>query len=340
MRTTTERHAKSAAPSTFRPGDFALRDTWFAMIHTWRVGKRPVRRVLHGCPVIFWRDGSQIRATEDWPGTPPDRRRGGEMTQGTGEYITHERYGYVWVWYGDPNSASTELIPSIPHIPVDGMPRWFTGNVIMDCASELLVENLLDLTHADYLHSAITGDALSDDDVIDVESTSETVTMVRTAHGRPVPALQRAFARGATQQNIRLVTIAYVRSGLCVMHGDFNPGMSMRMMQPGIPETNNRTRTLVSYNPQHMPTPGRLVFPLVTHVVGRQDNWAVRGQNAQYVDDDGARDLSSRFDKAGLRYRKVYSELVSRQKAGDYSYRPDGDPSRDVSDELGLNIRA
>lgn len=340
MTETTERQSKSLAPSTFRPGEFALRDTWFAMIHSCRLGKRPTRRALHGSPVIFWRDGSAIRATEDWPGTPAHQRRCNEITQGTGEYITHERYGFVWVWYGDPKNASAELIPSIPHIPAEGMPRWFTGNVIFDCSSELVVENLLDLTHADYLHSAITGDALSDYDVIDVESTSETVTMVRTAHGRPVPAMQRPFARGARQQNIRLVTIAYVRSGLCLLHGDFNPGMSMRMMQPGTPETNRRTRTLVSYNPQHMPQAARLMFPLVTHVVGRQDNWAVRGQNTQYIEGDGGRDLSSRFDKAGLRYRRVYSELVARQTAGDYSYLPDGDPGRDVSDELGLNRRA
>jgi hypothetical protein len=116
--------------------------------------------------------------------------------------------------------------------------------------------------------------------------------------------------------------------------------MSMRMMQPVNPETNTRTRSLVTYNPQHMPQAARLMFPLVTHMVARQDNWAVRSQNAHYIDDDGARDLSSRFDKAGLRYRKVYSELVARQSADDYSYLPDGDPGRDISEELGLDIRA
>jgi len=340
MTETTDRQAKSFAPSKFRPGQYALRDTWFAMLHTCRLGKEPVRRVLHGSPVIFWREGPRIRATEDWPGTAIHKRRRGEITQGTGDYITSERYGYVWVWFGDPVNASLDLIPSIPHIPVNGMPKWFTGTVLFDCSGELVVENLLDLTHADFLHSNLTGDALSEDDVINVESTSETVTMVRTAHGRPVPPMQRPMARGAKTQNIRLVTVAHVRSGLCVMHGDFNPGMSMRMMQPGTPESSSRTRSLVTYNPQHMPRVGRLIFPLATHLVGRQDNWAVRRQNAQYMDDDDARDLSSRFDKAGLRYRRVYSELVARQSAGDYSYLPDGDPGRDISEELGLNRRA
>jgi hypothetical protein len=195
------------------------------------------------------------------------------------------------------------------------------------------------MTHADYLHSKLTGDALSDDDVIEVESTSETVTMVRTARGRPVPAMQRPMLWRTKRHDVRFVTVAFVRSGLCLLHGDFNPGMSMRMMQPGTPETNTRTRSLVTYNPQDMPAAARLMFPLVTHMVGRQDNWAVSKQNAQYLDGDGARDLSSRFDKAGLRYRRVYSELVARQSAGDYSYLPDGDPSRDISEELGVKGR-
>jgi phenylpropionate dioxygenase-like ring-hydroxylating dioxygenase large terminal subunit len=310
------------------------------VIQTAQVGRQPVRRALHGAPVIVWRDGRTIRATEDLPGTPAGRRRDGELTHGTGEYPVVERYGYAWVWYGDPRNASPDLIPNVPHLPIEGMPRRFQGTVVFDASYELLAENLLDLTHADFLHSALTGDSLSDDDVIDVESTSETVTMVRTAHGRPIPKAQKAMAKGATTQDIRVVTITHVRSGLCILHGDFNPGMSMRMLHPCNPETRNRTRTPVSYDPQQMPGLARALFPLSAHVVGRQDNWAVRKQNLRYQEEHEQRDLSSRFDKAGLRYRKVYEALVARQREGDFSYLADGDPGRDVSEALGLHRRA
>ncbi|MBZ4521761.1 hypothetical protein [Mycobacterium avium] len=337
---TTFAPQRTQAPSRFHPGGFALRDTWIPIVHSLRVGRRPVRRAIHGAPVILWRDGEDIRATEDLPDTPLNRRRCGELTHGTGDYVTEQRYGYTWVWYGDPRNACAELIPHVPHLPVEGMPRRFQGNVVFDCSYELIAENLLDLTHADFLHSKLTGDALSEDDVVEVESTSEVVTMIRTAHGRPIPAAQKSMVKGAKTQNIRVVTVTHVRSGVCVLHGDFNPGMSMRMLHPCNPETSTRSRTPVSYNPQHMPTLARTLFPLATHVVGRQDNWAVRKQNANYLEADDDRDLSSRFDKAGLRFRKVYSALVSRQLAGDYSYLPDGDPGRDISDVLGINRRA
>jgi len=328
------------APSRFHPGGYALRDTWLPLVHSARVGRRPTRRAMHGAPVIFWRDGERIRATEDAPGTPPQRRRRGELTHETGEYLTAQRYGYTWVWYGDPGNASTDLIPQVPHLPLEGMPKRFQGNVLFDCTYELLAENLLDLTHADFLHSKLTGDALSEDDVVEVESTSEVVSMIRTARGRPIPDVQKPMVKGAKTQNIRVVTVTHVRSGVCVLHGDFNPGMSIRMLHPCNPETATRTRTPVSYNPKFIPALGRALFPLSSHVVGRQDNWAVRKQNANYLAADGHRDLSSRFDKAGLRYRKVYAALVARQQAGDCSYLDDGDPGRDISDVLGINRRA
>jgi hypothetical protein len=331
---------RTKAPSRFHPGGIALRDTWIPLVHTQHVGRRPIRRAMHGEPAILWRDGARVRATEDMPGTPTQRRRHGELTGGTGDYITHERYGYTWVWYGDPRNASPDLIPHVPHMPVDGMPKWFQRSLTFDCSYELVAENLLDLTHADFLHSKITGDSLSEDDIVEVESTSEVVTMIRTAHGRPIPDAQKAMARGAKTQNIRVVTVTHVRSGVCVLHGDFNPGMSMRMFHPCNPETPTRTRTPVTYNPAHMPAVGRLLFPYATHIVGRQDNWAVRKQNANYLDAGDDRDLSSRFDKAGLRYRKVYSALVARQQSGDYSYLDDGDPGRDITEVLGINTRA
>ena len=319
--TTVEAPEASSGASLrdFCPGSFALRDTWLPLVHAARVARRTVRRAVHGDPVAFWREDRRLRATEGYPMV--------------------ERYGYAWVWYGNPEAASPDLIPNVPHIPVEGMPRHLQGNVVFDCSYELVCENLLDLTHADYLHSSLTGDPLGEDDQITVDSTSETVTMVRTAPNRPIPKMQRPLVKGAKTQDVRLVTLVHVRSGVCVLHGDFNPGMSIRMLHPVNPESRNRCRTTVTYNPKHMPDLARHLFALTSHTVGRQDNWALRAQNAHYLRPDFQKDMNSRFDRAGIRYRKVYQDLVARQTNGDYTYLPDGDPARDVSEELGLHRR-
>jgi len=338
--TATEVGSDQEAPARFRPGTFALRDAWFPLIQTAQVRRRPVRRMIHGQPVIFWRRDGKLHATEHAPAGPRPGQKLSEFTDGSGQYPVVERYGYAWVWYGNPASASADLVPSVPHLPIDGVPRRRQSNVVFDCTYELVCENLLDLTHADFLHSAVTGVALSDDDEVTVDSTSETVTMTRVAHGRPIPAMQRGMAGGAKHQNLRIVTITHVRSGVCVLHGDFNPGMDMRMLHPVNPETPNRCRTPVMFNPQSVPAYARaLIGPLFAHMVGRQDNWALRWQNSSYVQPRPDSDLSSRFDKAGLRYRKVFQQLVARQRQGDFSYQADGDPARDVREELGLLSR-
>jgi hypothetical protein len=110
------------------------------------------------------------------------------------------------------------------------------------------------------------------------------------------------------------------------------------MLHPVNPESRTRSRTPVSFNPQYLPKFARLMFPRTAHMVGRQDNWAIREQNRNYLQPEARHDLNSRFDRAGIRYRKVYQDLVNRQLRGDFSYQADGDPGRDVSDELGLNI--
>jgi hypothetical protein len=80
----------------------------------------------------------------------------------------------------------------------------------------------------------------------------------------------------------------------------------------------------------------RHAFPFSAHIVGSQDNWAVRPQNALYQGTEHCKDSSSRFDAAGLRFRKTHGQLVERQRQGDYSYLADGDPGRDVSGDLRL----
>ena len=174
--TVSPENSPALGPADFRPGTCALRDAWFPVVHTRLVGRRPVLRPIHGQPIYLWRDNGALKASED---SPEDRERGRyqatEFTAGTGFYPVGERYGYAWIWYGDPAAASLDLIPRLPHLPIGGgLPRHFLSNVVFDCGYELVCDNLLDLSHADLLHSWQQRVAGSE---ITVSSTSETVTM-------------------------------------------------------------------------------------------------------------------------------------------------------------------
>jgi hypothetical protein len=331
----------SRAPN-YRPGAFSLRNAWIPIYHATRVKTRTVRRAIHGEPVHLWRDRStnQLRATcvaPQWlDGRGPSAAS--EFTDGTGAYPIIERYGYAWVWYGDPTAADPALIPNIPFLPEEGLARSSMTDVVWDCSYELQIENTLDLTHADLLHATFFGKSSKDDQIV-VDSTSETVTMTRVARNRDIPIVQRLMKRiPADKQDAKMVNLVHVRSGVILTHIVWDPGVELFSCMPANPESSTRSRT-----------PGYMILasggwakplfaPLGGHLIGRQDNVALRPQNRGYVEGAARPDVSSRFDKAGLRFRKGYQALVGRQLTGDYSYRDDGDPARDVTSELCMGV--
>jgi vanillate O-demethylase monooxygenase subunit len=71
-------------------------------------------------------------------------------------YPIEERYGFVWVWPGDASLAKAEDIP----MPLwHGKPDWAYGGGLyhMKCDYQLLVDNLMDLTHETYVHASSIG---------------------------------------------------------------------------------------------------------------------------------------------------------------------------------------
>jgi hypothetical protein len=311
----------------WRPGSFALRDAWFPLIHTPEVGDRAVRREIHQQPYYFWRESGQIKAAEFRPEDLAMRGRDAtEFTAGTGTYTVVERYGYAWVWYGNPANADPALLPDVPYLSRERkLPRHFWGTVTFDCTYELTCENLLDLTHADFLHSKLIGDSLSENDQISVESTSETVTMIREAKGRRTAPAQRGIITWSKYQDLLAVTHIHLRSGVTVLHGRFTPGISVRLFHPDIPVSPTCTKNNYTFNPRHCNSLVRNIFPFVAPVIARQDNSMLKPQNRRYLEGCDRVDFSSRFDEAekrrllipvGLRSGRRYLEDSAGRAGG------------------------
>jgi hypothetical protein len=319
------------------PGAHTLRDTWFPIAHSPHVKAVPIRRLIHSQPYYLWREGSRVLAAECHPG----RRSAGVaytgFTGGSGYYPVLERYGYVWVWYGNPENASEELVPDVPYLPRAGAkpPRNMWGQIYFDCAYELCAENLMDLVHADYLHADVVGNEVNESDQVTVESTSETVTMTREVKGKQIPPALRALGIPAKQADYKAVAHVHIRSGVVILHGSFSPGFSQPLFHPLIPESRRLCRTNYTFNITDAPLIARNLFPIFAYKIGPQDNFMMRMQNPRYLEPAGRRDVSTRFDSAASRYRIVMSKLIRRQQEGDFSYLGDVDPAADISGVLG-----
>jgi phenylpropionate dioxygenase-like ring-hydroxylating dioxygenase large terminal subunit len=326
------------ASRQWRPGSFNLRDAWFPVAHTPHVTRRAIRREVHEQPYYLWRDGERIRAAE----FPPEElamrrsREGSEFTDGSGEYQVIERYGYAWVWYGNPRNADDALMPDVPYLPRTGkLPSHMWGTVVFDCTYELTCENLLDLTHSDFLHGKLIGESYSEDDQISVESTSETIKMVRETKGRLTPKVQKPLITTSKYQDMRATTFIHLRSGVTILYGQYEPGITVQLFHPDVPVSRHRTNNNYTFHPKGANILARNLFPLMAQTIGAQDNRMLKVQNPRYLEGGDRTDFSSRFDAAGLTYRRRFSALVDRQKNGDFSYQSDCDPGADLSKVLG-----
>lgn len=73
-------------------------------------------------------------------------------------YPSSLRHGYVWVWMGTPEAADPALIPNVPWPKLAG---WVAARGYSHFAADyrLLTDNLLDLSHENYLHEKTIGNS-------------------------------------------------------------------------------------------------------------------------------------------------------------------------------------
>lgn len=93
-------------------------------------------------------------------------------------YPAVQKHRYVWVWPGDPELAEVSAIPDM-HQMDD--PEWAgDGETIhAECNYQLVLDNLMDLTHEEFVHSSSIGQEELSVSGFDTRHTDTTVTVER-----------------------------------------------------------------------------------------------------------------------------------------------------------------
>jgi len=321
--------------NTWIPHNIRMRDTWFPLAHSTGVRSKPVRRAVYSQPYYLWREDGKAIAAEFHPNERQSRPKS-EFTFADGRYPVMEHYGFVWGWYGRPEAADPAHLPSLPFLPPKGgLPGYMIGTVRFDCAAPVSLENLIDLTHADFLHADVVGDEKSESEDIEVFFDTETVTMVRTCKAKSVAPVMKLFSGiSAPVQDVRQVIRIYLRSHCAIAYGRFTPGDDVPLFHPCVPETRDRTRLDFAMNTSNASPLFRHIMPRASYKVSRQDSYMTSPQSPRYMVETTRRDLHSRFDAASQRYRVQMQTLAARQEAGDLDYKDN--VSADCSDIIGL----
>lgn len=89
-----------------------------------------------------------------------------------------ERHRFVWVWLGDPTQADPGLIPDMHQMD---SPDWAGDGetIYAPCNYQLVLDNLMDLTHEEFVHASSIGqEELSESEFV-VTHDDRTVTVSR-----------------------------------------------------------------------------------------------------------------------------------------------------------------
>ena len=255
-------------------GTHLLLDVWYVCAHSDELNDgRPLGRKIAGINMVFWRSSdSAVHAFNDaCPHRLAPLSRG-EIIAGKSlrcpyhgfsfdqngqcdgvpgqdhvpdawrveKYPVVERYGCIWVWPGEPDKARDQS--SLPEFMAFGEPPYqtFSGRISVAADYRLLMDNLLDPTHAEFIHRTSFGSgdlSVAQGDGRDVETTMEDFSadirddgisfIYRLINSRGGPCFREAFAMKsgslADDENIDYVmTVDWQPPGLFSYAMDLN----------------------------------------------------------------------------------------------------------------------
>ena len=190
-----------------------LRNHWYAAAWDGEIKHAPFGRTICGEPIVFFRQtNGSLTAFEDccphrllplskgylksdrlvckYHGLEFDEcgrciwmpgQQGVHKNADVRTYPVAEKHRFVWAWIGDPALADEQKIPDM-HWCSD--PSWvFDGSTYhVKCNYQLIVDNLMDLSHETYVHPSSIGQHEIAEAPIKVTSDETSATVTRWMH--------------------------------------------------------------------------------------------------------------------------------------------------------------
>ncbi len=344
--------AKSICPA----GQGYPKNQWYVAAWAHEIGRSLFTRQLLGSPVVFYRteDGKVAALADMCPHRGMPFSMGkliGDNVQcqyhglefgGDGKctkipsqssippnlraraYPVVEKWKWVWIWMGDAEKADPNLIPDHSFLGLD-RPGWqATPMFVMEIKSNysLTLENLLDTTHATFMHPGLLDDSgeLTNGDW-DLEEKDSYIRIYREMDCRPGQGVALAFNVKEGYPYRRTLSSTVYLPSLNLAHGQFfdpaNPDeppkefIATSAITPGGPNTHwyfdaNVTSYPVDWTPEYI--------GFFEHIVG-QDKVALEAIQIRY---EGlgldVNELSVKTDMPGLRYRKRIADMVKQEE--------------------------
>ncbi|OGT79584.1 MAG: hypothetical protein A3H91_09055 [Gammaproteobacteria bacterium RIFCSPLOWO2_02_FULL_61_13] len=155
-----------------------------APLHLGRIIDEQIQCPYHG--LRFATDGTCVHNPHHRDGVAPDSAR-------LERYPLVEKDDLIWIWMGDLQLADPTALPDFGCHTNPAMAR-VSGTITIDAYYELITDNLLDLSHVEFVHAGILGSSAVSRGSHEVIQDGTTVWSNRWCpNGEAPPALAKAF---------------------------------------------------------------------------------------------------------------------------------------------------
>ena len=337
-----------------------LRNFWYVAATADEVQAKPFGRVIMNEPIVFYRtpDGTPV-ALEDrcahrhlplsmgklvgdrlqcgYHGLQFDKT--GQCVRVPGQdmippgakvknYPVVDRYKWLWIWMGDPALADPDKITDF-HWFDD--PEWGAKSAYLHVEAnwQLVVDNLLDLTHLAFVHETTIGNmALVEHAAVKVTRGPNNVLVTRWTIDQPAPPTFVKVGNFTTNvdrwQIIDYTPPAFLRldvgatpTGTGAPEGRRVGGISMRNLNAITPETETTTHYFWGqahdFEPHNKQTTERVFEQIQTAFY--EDVAIFQGQQRRMSQIPNAPQVDINADAGGIQARRIIDRLYAEEQA-------------------------
>jgi phenylpropionate dioxygenase-like ring-hydroxylating dioxygenase large terminal subunit len=245
-------------------------------------------------------------------------------------YPLVEQGVWTWIWMGDPDRPDHSKLPDTPYLVSGGDWDVLTGMAPLKARYELLVDNLLDLSHEAYLHATHIGTSEVAETPIDVDLDEDNRVVRVFRHienAAPSPASQRFHGN---QMIDRWQDIEYYPPGFYLLHTRFAPtgvqpapdGTDDQAMHGKIcygitPSTETTTYNFWSWSRDYERGDAETdaYIMKVQDEVVQQDVVALDALEEAVAADPNSFEVNVRNDRGGLAARRMLERMIADEQA-------------------------
>lgn len=246
-------------------------------------------------------------------------------------YPTHEIYGAVWIWMGDPDKADIDLIPDLSVMETEPKTAVNMGYLHANAGYLLYVDNILDLTHADFLHKdTLGGGALTRNPAkIEYDETSLTSTWV-ALNDRAQPFFDKFLPEQNQPANITVKVHWYAPSVMCLINevepaknhdGDSVAIKNFHIFTPETAQTTHYFFASTRNFGREDAELNRLIADTRQRVFSTEDTPMLEAQQRQIGENDlmACRPMILSIDKGSMHCRRLLGNLIEKESVANVS---------------------